>query len=35
MKYPDRLPRLNILSGCCGTDYRHIEAIAGAALPGA
>lgn len=21
------LPRLNVLGGCCGTDYRHIEAI--------
>lgn len=24
------LPRLNIIGGCCGTDHRHIEAIAGA-----
>ena len=24
----DRLPHLNILGGCCGTDHRHIEAIA-------
>jgi homocysteine S-methyltransferase len=22
------LPRLNVLGGCCGTDYRHVEAIA-------
>ncbi len=22
-----RLPRLNVLGGCCGTDHRHIEAI--------
>jgi len=21
------LPRLNVLGGCCGTDYRHLEAI--------
>jgi S-methylmethionine-dependent homocysteine/selenocysteine methylase len=25
-----RLPRLNVLGGCCGTDHRHIAAIAGA-----
>jgi S-methylmethionine-dependent homocysteine/selenocysteine methylase len=24
------LPRLNVLGGCCGTDHRHLEAIAGA-----
>ena len=24
------LPRLNVLGGCCGTDHRHVEAIAGA-----
>jgi S-methylmethionine-dependent homocysteine/selenocysteine methylase len=23
----DRLPRLTVLGGCCGTDHRHIEAI--------
>lgn len=22
-----RLPRLSVLGGCCGTDYRHLEAI--------
>jgi S-methylmethionine-dependent homocysteine/selenocysteine methylase len=22
------LPRLSVLGGCCGTDYRHVEAIA-------
>ena len=22
-----RLPRLNVLGGCCGTDYRHLEVI--------
>jgi S-methylmethionine-dependent homocysteine/selenocysteine methylase len=25
------LPRLNVLGGCCGTDHRHLEAIAAAA----
>lgn len=25
-----RLPQLNIVGGCCGTDYRHIEAISDA-----
>jgi homocysteine S-methyltransferase len=24
------LPRLRVLGGCCGTDYRHVEAIASA-----
>jgi S-methylmethionine-dependent homocysteine/selenocysteine methylase len=24
------LPRLNVLGGCCGTDHRHLAAIAGA-----
>jgi len=28
-----RLPRLNVLGGCCGTDHRHIEKIAEACLP--
>jgi S-methylmethionine-dependent homocysteine/selenocysteine methylase len=23
----DRLPRLSVLGGCCGTDFRHLEAI--------
>ena len=23
-----RLPRLNVVGGCCGTDHRHVEAIA-------
>src|SRR3546814_13694185 len=22
-----RLPQINVLGGCCGTDHRHIEAI--------
>ena len=26
----DALPRLNVLGGCCGTDHRHVAAIAGA-----
>jgi homocysteine S-methyltransferase len=28
----DRLPRLTLLGGCCGTDHRHLAAIAGAWL---
>lgn len=28
-----RLPQLNILGGCCGTDHRHIEQIATACTP--
>jgi len=28
-----RLPRLVVLGGCCGTDHRHIEAIAGSCAP--
>ncbi len=28
-----RLPQLNIMGGCCGTDHRHIEEIARAVLP--
>ena len=27
-----RFPHINVLGGCCGTDTRHIEAIAQAAL---
>jgi S-methylmethionine-dependent homocysteine/selenocysteine methylase len=23
----ERLPRLTVLGGCCGTDHRHVEAI--------
>ena len=30
VKLTDALPRLNVLGGCCGTDHRHVEAIAGA-----
>jgi len=29
----NRLPRLNVLGGCCGTDHRHIEAICQACIP--
>ena len=28
-----RLPSLNVMGGCCGTDDRHIEAIAAGVLP--
>ena len=28
-----RLPQLNVLGGCCGTDHRHVEQIATACLP--
>jgi S-methylmethionine-dependent homocysteine/selenocysteine methylase len=28
----DRLPRLNVLGGCCGTDHRHIDAMSRAWL---
>jgi len=28
-----RLPQLNVMGGCCGTDHRHIEQIAAACLP--
>ena len=23
----DRMPQLNVLGGCCGTDHRHVRAI--------
>lgn len=29
----ERLPQLNVMGGCCGTDHRHIEQIAAACLP--
>ncbi len=35
VRYADlrtRLPRLNVLGGCCGTDHRHVAAICGAWL---
>ena len=28
-----KLPRLNVLGGCCGTDHRHVEAVCQACLP--
>ncbi len=28
-----RLPQLNVMGGCCGTDHRHIEQIAKICLP--
>lgn len=28
-----RMPNLNIMGGCCGTDHRHVEQIAAACLP--
>jgi len=28
-----RLPRLNVMGGCCGTDHRHVERIAAACSP--
>jgi S-methylmethionine-dependent homocysteine/selenocysteine methylase len=28
-----KLPQLNVLGGCCGTDHRHVEAICQACLP--
>lgn len=36
LQYADlkrRLPQLNVMGGCCGTDHRHIERIAEACLP--
>jgi homocysteine S-methyltransferase len=31
----DRLPKLNVVGGCCGTDHRHIEQICRACVPAA
>lgn len=28
-----RLRRLNVMGGCCGTDHRHVDAIAAACVP--
>jgi methionine synthase I (cobalamin-dependent) len=28
-----RLPQLNVLGGCCGTDHRHVEHMAAACKP--
>ena len=30
----ERFPQINVLGGCCGTDLRHVTAIAEACLPG-
>jgi homocysteine S-methyltransferase len=27
------LPRINVVGGCCGTDHRHVAAIAAALSP--
>jgi S-methylmethionine-dependent homocysteine/selenocysteine methylase len=32
-KLRKQLPTLNILGGCCGTDHRHVDQIAGACAP--
>jgi len=29
----ERLPSLSVFGGCCGTDHRHVEAIAGVVTP--
>jgi S-methylmethionine-dependent homocysteine/selenocysteine methylase len=29
----NKLPSINVLGGCCGTDHRHVEAICKACLP--
>ena len=29
-----RLPQVNVLGGCCGTDHRHVDSIAAAVLDG-
>ena len=29
----NRLPHLNVMGGCCGTDHRHVEQIAESCLP--
>ena len=33
-KLRERFPQINVLGGCCGTDLRHVTAIAEACLPG-
>jgi len=30
----ERLPRLNVLGGCCGTDHRHVDAIVRSCVSG-
>lgn len=32
-EFKKRLPRLNVMGGCCGTDHRHVEQIAAACAP--
>jgi S-methylmethionine-dependent homocysteine/selenocysteine methylase len=32
-KLKERLPQLNVLGGCCGTDHRHVEETCKACLP--
>lgn len=32
-EFKKRLPDLNVMGGCCGTDHRHIEHIAAACTP--
>lgn len=35
-QYPElceKLPRLSVFGGCCGTDHRHIQAICDACVP--
>jgi S-methylmethionine-dependent homocysteine/selenocysteine methylase len=29
----ERAPHINVLGGCCGTDHRHIDAVARACRP--
>jgi S-methylmethionine-dependent homocysteine/selenocysteine methylase len=29
----EKLPHINVLGGCCGTDHRHVETICKACLP--
>ena len=28
----ERLPNLSVLGGCCGTDHRHVAAVADACI---
>ena len=30
----NRLPNLNVVGGCCGTDHRHVDAVCAAVTPG-
>lgn len=29
VKLAERLPNLNVLGGCCGTDHRHVTEVCG------